>query len=1167
MTVVNNVRNISYAVGIGLMTQAMIWSSQAVAAVTDPAIPGDLVKRPQYRQGALLVKYKQGAESDARINASRSMRALRQKSAVQFERLMRQTADSGRGAERWRLVTFSSHINLRDAQATLAGDTEVEAVEPDYAVTSAMIPTDPEYPQQWALENMQAPLAWDLQRGSSTVAVAVVDTGVDYHHDDLSAAMWVNKDEKPDNGLDDDRNGYVDDFYGYDFSDYDAWPSDLNGHGTHVAGSIAAIPNNGKLIAGAAGNVRVMAVRFLDETGAGWVSDAVRAIGYAVDRGANIINASWGSTSYSYLLYDAVKRAADKNVLFVAAAGNNGKDADRDAFFPAAFDLPNIVSVAAIDRQNRLTYFSNFGARTVDIAAPGDYVLSTVPRSGCSDQYWGIFPVHLCDASGMRSLYGTSMASPHVAATAALLLSRYPALRSAELKKTLIDTSARVPGLAGKTVLGSVVDANATVNATFPAPYDVIMSPDKRVIASSGTQSHDVSIAITPVKGFAGNFTLSALKTDPRMTATVLPSNLTLNGSNLINARLTVTPGAKLARGRYPVQVTLTDRSGRAVSTQVMVEHQAPDFDLSLKSSDMKLTVGQSGSNIVTIKSVNNYAGKVTLTALGAPAGVTPAFSPNPVTLTAGGVVESTMHIPTAASTPVRETAIYVQGTDGNSVHAPQLDLRTLANGLDLVVDDFKLPENKLNMGTTYPVWVSVSNQGSTPLQWSNRFGIYLSTDRVVTSSDLLLLQVTNIAPPDSGGTVAANYDVEIPFSVATGQYYISAIVDDKGEAAEVDESNNVYSPPVSVELISGVDLVVSNLTVDVATQSTGRAINITDTLQNTGTNRTRLATGKPITIRYYLSTDRTITNTDRYLGERTWSTDLPAGAAFTDKTQIIIPSANMVAGSYYVGAIVDPDRKITEKEEGNNSVVGPAFTLQHNADLSLSISAPARQTLWGNMRVNGELTNAGTSPVVGAATTFYVSTDNVLSSDDVLLWKWETVEAVPAQGKQAIGFDYFPTVPPLAARNYYVIATTDPANVIRETNETNNRAIQAMAFVNDLDVAIEALSLDKTKFTGADYFNLKAQLKNLSSSMTRYTYFYAYISKTARFDSATATLLYPYQFATQDLIPGKTYLDTRQAYVPAHPPGRYYIIVKLKTDHDINPLNDEKAVPIDFVP
>ena len=142
MTVVNNVRNISYAVGIGLMTQAMIWSSQAVAAVTDPAIPADLVKRPQYRQGALLVKYKQGAESDARINASRSMRALRQKSAVQFERLMRQTADGGRGAERWRLVTFSSHINLRDAQATLAGDTEVEAVEPDYAVTSAMLPTD-----------------------------------------------------------------------------------------------------------------------------------------------------------------------------------------------------------------------------------------------------------------------------------------------------------------------------------------------------------------------------------------------------------------------------------------------------------------------------------------------------------------------------------------------------------------------------------------------------------------------------------------------------------------------------------------------------------------------------------------------------------------------------------------------------------------------------------------------------------------------------------------------------------------------------------------------------------------------------------------------------------------------------------------------------------------
>lgn len=1165
MTAVNIVRNISYVIGVGVMAQAMVWSSQAMAAMTDPAIPSELIKRPQYRQGALLVKYKQGADSDARINASRSMRALRQKSAVQYERLLRETADGGRGAERWRLVTFSPNINLRDAQATLAGDAEVEAVEPDYAVTNAFIPKDPAYDQQWSLENIQAPLAWDLQRGSSTVAVAVVDTGVDYNHDDLSAAMWVNKDEKPDNGLDDDGNGYVDDFYGYDFSDYDAWPNDLNGHGTHVAGSIAAVPNNDKLIAGAGGSVRVMAVRFLDETGAGWVSDAVRAIGYAVDRGANIINASWGSPSYSYLLYDAVKRAADKNVLFVAAAGNNGKDADREAFFPAAFDLPNIVSVAAIDRQNRLTYFSNFGAKTVDIAAPGDYILSTVPRSGCSDQYWGIFPVHLCDASGMRSLYGTSMASPHVAAAAALLLSRYPALRFAELKKTLIDTSARVAGLAGKTVLGSVVDANATVGATFPAPYDVILWPDKRVIASAGTQSHQVSILITPVKGFSGNFTLTALKTEPRLTATLSPSNLKLTGSSPISALLTVTPGAKLSRGHYPIQVTLTDPNRRAFSTQVMVEHQAPDFDLSLKSSDMKLTVGQSGSNIVTIKSVNNYAGKITLTALGAPAGVTPVFSPNPVTVTAGGIVESTMHIPTASTTPVRETAIYVQGSDGNSVHAPQLDLRTLANGLDLVVDDFKLPESKLNMGATYPFWVSIANQGSTPLQYSSRFGIYLSTDRVVTNSDVLLLQVTNIAPPDSGGMVAANYDVEIPFSVATGRYYISAIVDDKGEAAEVDESNNAYPSPVSVELISGVDLIVSNLTVDVASQSTGRAIQITDTLQNAGTNRTRLATGKPITIRYYLSPDRTITNADPYLGERTWSTDLPAGASFTDKTKIIIPSANMVAGSYYVGAIVDPDKKIAEKEEGNNSVAGPAFTLRHNADLSVTIAAPARQTLWGNMRVNGELTNAGTSPVVGAATSFYVSTDNVLSSDDLLLWKWETAEAVPAQGKQTIGFNYFPTMPPLAARNYYIVAMTDSASLIQETNEANNRAIQAITFVNDLDVAIEGLSLDKTKFTGADSFNFEARLKNLSSSMTRYTYFSAYISKTARYDDATATLLS--DFATQDLIPGKTYLDTRQVYVPKYPAGRYYIIVKLKTEHDINRLNDEKAVPIDFVP
>jgi len=276
--------------------------------------------------------------------------------------------------------------------------------------------------------------------GDPAVVVAVIDDGVDFSHPDLAAQAWTNPGEsgggRETNGLDDDGNGYIDDVHGWDFCNNDNTVHDFghDSHGTHVAGTIAA-SLDGQGVVGVAPKVRIMALKFLDDDplmGCGLTSMAVEAIAYARSFGVVVLNASWGG--YGPLaefqpLYDAIR---DSGILFVAAAGNEAVDNDNDPFpaYPASFDLPNIVSVAAADRRGRLAAFSNYGHRTVDIAAPGVDILSALPADP-------VFP-----SAGWGYLNGTSMAAPHVTGVAALIASQDPSLR----------TSAGVPALRAPAV-------------------------------------------------------------------------------------------------------------------------------------------------------------------------------------------------------------------------------------------------------------------------------------------------------------------------------------------------------------------------------------------------------------------------------------------------------------------------------------------------------------------------------------------------------------------------------------------------------------------------------------------------------------------------------------------------------------------------------------------
>jgi subtilisin family serine protease len=307
-------------------------------------------------------------------------------------------------------------------------------------------PNDPQFADQWALNNqgqnggkehadIAALKAWLKTRGSGDVVVAVLDTGIDYKHVDLRANMWTRPDNVPQ--YQDDELGSFDDFHGFDINDNMSDPMDDNGHGTHCAGIIGAEGDNGEGIAGINWKVKLMPLKFLGRGGYGTTKAAIEAINYAIDRkkhGVNIrvINASWGSTQNSKALQDAIKAAGDAGILFVAAAGNNGTDNDKRPHYPSNYDLPNVISVAALDRNDMLTSFTNYGVKTVHIAAPGKDILST----WLDDKY--------------REASGTSMAAPQVSGVAALIVANQPNISVAKLREKLLKCIDKLDTLNGK---------------------------------------------------------------------------------------------------------------------------------------------------------------------------------------------------------------------------------------------------------------------------------------------------------------------------------------------------------------------------------------------------------------------------------------------------------------------------------------------------------------------------------------------------------------------------------------------------------------------------------------------------------------------------------------------------------------------------------------------
>ncbi|MEA2268321.1 MAG: thermitase [Solirubrobacteraceae bacterium] len=426
-----------------------LWSAPAAAAH-----PGGPIATTEPEPSAVVVRFASGVDAEERAAVRRAADVSRE------ERL------PVPGME---VVDPAPGVSVEESVAALERSEDVVYAEPDAGRRAFVTPDDRYFGLLWGLRNtgqvvggtagaagadIDAEPAWATTVGSRDVVVGVVDSGVDVAHPDLAPNRWSDPGETGDgretNGIDDDGDGLIDDAMGWDWVQADNQPLDENGHGTHVAGTIGANGNDANGVVGVAWQAGLMPLRVLDANGSGRVSDVVQAYGYAARHGARVVNASLGGDSFSRAERDAI--AAAPGVLFVVAAGNDGADNDAVGSYPCNYGLENIVCVAASDQSDRLASFSNYGASTVDIAAPGVNVASAWPNAAWS------------------RLDGTSMATPHVAGAAVLALAANPRLSTAELRDALLSSADPVPSLAGRVATGARLNAAVAVAVATGAP-------------------------------------------------------------------------------------------------------------------------------------------------------------------------------------------------------------------------------------------------------------------------------------------------------------------------------------------------------------------------------------------------------------------------------------------------------------------------------------------------------------------------------------------------------------------------------------------------------------------------------------------------------------------------------------------------------------------------
>jgi subtilisin family serine protease/uncharacterized membrane protein len=1018
--------------------------------------------------------------------------------------------------------------------ALLSSRDDVAYVEPNYVVHAFAEPNDPLFPQLWGLKNTGQPVnsgiggvagadihatqAWDVSVGSTANVVAVIDTGIDYTHPDLASNVW----SAP--AAFTVTIGGVPitcpaGSHGFNAIAMTCDPMDDHNHGTHVSGTIGATGQNGVGVVGVNWVAQVMGIKFLDSSGSGSLADAISAIEFAIgvkqafasSGGANIrvLSNSWGGGDFSQALLDEIRAAASEDMLFVAAAGNNGFSNDLLPTYPASYDSPNVIAVAATTNTDARAFFSNYGAASVHLGAPGFDVLSTT-------------------IGGTYSFFsGTSMATPHVSGAAALVLSRCQ-LDTAALKDVILSTVEPVAALKTITTSGGRLDVNSAIRSCVAAP-----AAPSNLTASAG--DGQVTLSWGPATGATGyDVGRSVAPGGPYQSVATHVRGGTYVDTTVVNGTT-----------YYYVVSAVNLVGGSGPSNEASATPNLPS-DLVISALTVPTTSG-AGARLTITETTQNRA------AAGAVASTTRFYlSTNAVldpldrsltaihavpALPAGGTSSATVDVDMPPDLP---SGLYyfiaradADGVVNETSETNNIAWRALTVGPDLAVSSLQAPSTAA-AGSTITVGDTVRNQGGGSAG-SSVTKFYLSTNSTLDAADLPLNAARTVAGLAAGATDAGSTQVPIPATAATGSYYLIAKADADQTVVETQEGNNTAVRTLQI----GGDLVVTLLGAP-AKAAAGAPILVSETTSNQGAG----PIGASVT-RFYLSGNATLDANDTPLPGGRAVPDLAPGAASSGSTTLTIPAAT-AAGTYYVIAKADGDNLVSETQESNNAA---ARAIQIGGDLIVSaLTVPPTAAAGSTIVVADTITNQGAGAVGASATRFFLSTDAVLDAGDPALGPGRAVPGLAAGGASAGATTL--TVPPgTAPGSYYLVAKADGDGVVEETLETNNALARPLAIGPDL--TISAMTVVSTAAAGSTV-TVSETVANQGAASAGVSTTRFYLSVNVLFDAGDRLL--DGSRAVAALPAGSTSAGTTSIVIPADTvPGTYYLFAVADADGGVS--------------
>jgi len=908
------------------------------------------------------------------------------------------------------------------AQA-LSQHPNVVYAEPNFIIQATATPDDSSFSELWGLDRISAIPAWDLTVGSNAHLVGVIDTGIDYTHPDLAANIW----SAPTPFSVTVGNDLVHcgaGAHGFNAITRQCNPMDDNNHGTHVAGTIGAVGNNGIGVTGVNWTAQLMAIKFLDDQGSGTTADAIAAIEFAMGvkqafqatdaANVRVLSASWGGPDFSQALLDQVNAANAADMLFVAAAGNNGSDNDILPFYPAAFDAPNMVTVAASSFGDGPAYYSNYGATSVHLAAPGDFILSTT--------------------IGNNYAYssGTSMAAPHVSGAAALVLS-YCALDTAGLKDTLLGTVDYRPSLAGATVSGGRLNVNSALYACTAPPATpsglTAIGADTKITlnwpAVPGAMRYDIRRSLTA----GGPYTLLASD----VKATTYTDTAVTNGTTyyyVVSAKNTLGESGDSNEASAIPNIP----PDLMIGTLTVPAYGAAGGTISVSDT----TTNQGGGPVSATTTTRFFLSSNTDLEASDTALAARVISPLGPGASSSGTTMLTLPTPLAAATYYIFAKADADGTVPESFETNNARWQPIQIGGDMVVSALTVPGGAAP-GAVITVTDTTTNHGAGAVPASlTRF--FLSTNKTFDAGDTLLAGSRSV--PALGGTTSSSgsSSLTLPSGITTGSYYVIAYADGDNAVSETFETNNTAARGISI----GGDLVISALAAP-STGAAGSAIVVTDTIKNQGA-----ASVGASTTRFYLSTNSVLDGADTPLSGGRNVSGLASGASSSGSTTVTLPTP-LAAATYYVIGKADGDGAVAEISETNNT---SARSILIGSDLVVSaFTVPASGAAGAAISVTDTTANQGAGAAPASLTRFFLSTNATLDSNDTLLSGSRVIPALAAGTSSSASTSL--TLPSgLAAQSYYLIAQADSDNVVAETNEANNTIARAIQIGGDLVVS-----------------------------------------------------------------------------------------------------------------